>query len=86
MCKRVPEIQSTIFFNTYSRPSANISTASVGKQSVCHHIVVVLFFFCAEASVNRAEQKLNVASVVLLCTGNEQRVQWLPSLLSLCLG
>lgn len=52
VCKRALEIQSTIFFNTYSRPSANISTASIGRQSGCHHIV----FFFAEASVNRAEQ------------------------------
>ena len=81
VCKRVLEIQSTIFFNTYSRPSANIGPASTGMQSGCHHIVVVLFFFVCffffeEASVNRAEQTLNVASSFCCsrrgCTDNEQ--------------
>lgn len=66
MCKRVLEIQSTIFFNTYSRPSANISTASIGRQSGCHHIVGCFF---TEVSVNRAEQTLNVASVVFAALG-----------------
>lgn len=52
--KDVLEIQSTTFFNTYSRLSANINTASIGKQSGLQHIVVFVFFlfvcFCTRVS------------------------------------
>lgn len=47
VCKRVLKIQSSIFLNTCSRPSANISTASIGRQSGCHHIVG---FLCRSVS------------------------------------
>lgn len=65
VCKRVLEIQSSIFLNTSSRPSANISTASIGRQSGWHHFFFFSFFFLRR-KVNRAEQTLAVASVVLL--------------------
>lgn len=61
--ERVRGIQSTVFFTTYSRLSANISAASTGRQSGRHHIVGFCF---ADASVNRAEQTVDIAAAVSL--------------------